>query len=467
MSSDSSHLRADCLNFWEVLAQSIAMLGPTLTPVLIVPLMFGVAGNGSWVAYAFGTLMLLAVALNLNKFAQRSPNAGSLYAYAVAAFGPRGSVLCGWALLWAYVFVGTAGLAAFALFSSRFLGGLGITVAPLALVCVCLGLIWALAYRDIRLSTITLLIIEACVAVLVGWLILQIFWHRGIYDAAQFAGPAFSLPAIGAGTVIAIFSAVGFESATSLGEEAHEPRFTIPAAVIWSVILAGAFFTVATYAEVLGMRNYGIALDKLTTPLDQLSEVVGSPQLKVPIDVGAMLSAFSVALAALNAGARVVLSMGRSGLFPAQIGDTHPTHQTPHKAIAAFALAILAVAAGLLLLGRTPSDAFNDTASLGSFGFVAIYLSIVVGAPLYLRRLGELRPADVAISALGVAFLLVPTIGSVYPPPAPPANVFPLYFLAYMAAGVGLLWLRAGCVRADGMERAATAAPAASTAEAG
>ena len=48
------------------------MLGPTMTPVLIVPLMASSAGNGSWLAYVLGTLLLLAVALSIRTFAVRS-----------------------------------------------------------------------------------------------------------------------------------------------------------------------------------------------------------------------------------------------------------------------------------------------------------------------------------------------------------------------------------------------------------
>ena len=54
------------------------------------------------------------------------------------------------------------------------------------------------------------------------------------------------------GLVLALFSFVGFESATTLGSEARNPLKTIPRAVIQSAILAGAFFTVCAYAEVLG-----------------------------------------------------------------------------------------------------------------------------------------------------------------------------------------------------------------------
>ena len=47
------------------------------------------------------------------------------------------------------------------------------------------------------------------------------------------------------GLVLAIFSSVGFESATSLGSEARDPLTSIPRAVKWSAILAGVFFFLA------------------------------------------------------------------------------------------------------------------------------------------------------------------------------------------------------------------------------
>ncbi|HEY2523667.1 MAG TPA: hypothetical protein VGI29_01330, partial [Candidatus Binataceae bacterium] len=59
-------LRAGCLNFVELSAIAVANIAPTLTAVLIMPLMFGAAGNASWLAYLFGAVMLLFVALNLN-----------------------------------------------------------------------------------------------------------------------------------------------------------------------------------------------------------------------------------------------------------------------------------------------------------------------------------------------------------------------------------------------------------------
>ena len=438
-----SELRSDCLNVWEVLAQSIAMLGPTMTPVLIVPLMYASAGNASWLAYVFGTVLLLAVALNIREFATREASAGSLYAYARRAFGARGSLLCGWALLWAYVFVCIAGLAGFAIFATTLLAFAGLKASSLLLVALCLGGAFAFAFRDIRLSTITLLILEASSVSLIVVLIGLVIAHRGtIVDPPQLALQGGSFAGIGLGAVIAIFSLVGFESATSLGEEARDPLRTIPNAVIASVLISGAFFVLCAYAEVLGARGLTTSLDKIATPLDVLSDAIQAPLLKVAIDAFALLSSFSIALAALNAGSRVVYGMSREGLLPPQLGRSNAAFKTPDAALYAFAGTTFVVAAGMLLAGLSPSDTFNDTATLGSFGFVAIYAFVALGAPFYLRRLGELKGRHVALAIVTLGLLLVPAIGSVYPVPPPPANWFPYAFLVYMALGAALLWSR-------------------------
>jgi hypothetical protein len=71
-SATSLKLRPDALGFPGLLAQSIALISPTMTAVLIIPLAFSNAGQGTWLAYLFGTAMLLFVVFNLNQFARRS-----------------------------------------------------------------------------------------------------------------------------------------------------------------------------------------------------------------------------------------------------------------------------------------------------------------------------------------------------------------------------------------------------------
>src|SRR5258707_14080346 len=113
------------MGFPALLAQSVALISPTMTAVLIIPLAFCNAGAGTWLAYGFGTVMLLTVVFCLNQFAKRSSGAGSMYAYTGRGLGPRTGVLSGWTLIWSYFFIAVAGMCGFAVFSAQLLSALG------------------------------------------------------------------------------------------------------------------------------------------------------------------------------------------------------------------------------------------------------------------------------------------------------------------------------------------------------
>ena len=110
-------LKANCLNFTELLAQAVALISPTMTAALIIPVMYSNTGDWSWLSYALGTVMLLFVAFNLNQFAKRYTAAGSMYEYTVKAVGPKIGGMSGWSLIWAYMFIGIAGVTGFTHFA--------------------------------------------------------------------------------------------------------------------------------------------------------------------------------------------------------------------------------------------------------------------------------------------------------------------------------------------------------------
>ena len=84
-----------------------------------------------------------------------------------------------------------------------------------------------------------------------------------------------------------MFSFVGFESATTLGGEARNPLQTIPRAVLQCAILAGVFFMLCSYSEVLGFRGESGKLSESTSPLHLLATKAGISPLGVAIDFGA------------------------------------------------------------------------------------------------------------------------------------------------------------------------------------
>jgi amino acid transporter len=437
---DRGRLRSDSLAFPEVLAASVALIGPSMTPVLIAPYMYANAGNGTWLAYVFGGVMLLFVALNLNQFARRSASAGSMYEYAAANLGPVAGALAGWTLIWAYVFVGASQFGAMTLFVQNLFGLADIRIPALLIFAVFAFVWWYLAYRDIQLSTIVMLALEtisvSIICVLVG---LVLYRHGPHIDPLQLHLSGAKGSAIGLGIATAVFSLVGFESATAFGEEARRPLVTIPRAVIGSVIIASLFFIVSLYAEILGLRTSRPPLDQLSAPLWSLADAFHAGYFKIPIAIGAIFSSFSVALACVTTGARIILPMARKGLFPSAAAAVQPRYATPYVAVTIVVIAMLIVALLMYGAGTSPINIFNYCGTLSSFGFILIYAMIAIAAPGYLRRIGDHRVVDYVIAAFALLFLFVPAVTLFYPAPPPPTNLFAYIFVAYMFAGWLLL----------------------------
>lgn len=444
-----SGLRPSCLGYPEVLAQSIALIAPTMTAALLIPLAFASAGEATWLAYLFGTIMLLFVVFNLNQFARRSTSPGSMYAYTGRGLGARAGVLSGWTLFWAYLFIGMAGMTGFAIFAGQLLGFIGINAPPIIFYPISGIICWFLAYKDIKLSAVLMLILEGLsVTLIIGLAILVLFRHGFTFDTDQLTLKGISFSGIGLGVVAAIFSLVGFESATALGEEAKDPLRSIPRAVIWSLLLTGFFFVFVSYVEVFGLKGHNPSLDQLTAPLNIIADLMNIGFLKIPLSLGAMLTFFSLSLSCLNAGARIIFPMGRHDVLHSAVGRAHKKNGTPHVAVSITIVIMVLVPTILSLFNVATQDAYNYVGTFGALGFLTAYFLITIATPVYLYRDGRLRPGNIAVAVLAVLCLLVPAVSEFYPVPAAPYNYFPYIFMVYLAIGVA--WIFAVNKRSPG-----------------
>jgi amino acid transporter len=276
--SPTPGLRPHALGFPPLLAQSVALISPTMTAVLIIALAFADAGQGTWAAYLFGTIMLLFVVLGLNQFAKRSATAGSMYAYTAKGLGAAAGVLSGWSLIWAYWGIATAGLGGFAIFAQEFLSGIGVhgTVSPWIFFLISGFTCLTIAWKDIRISSLLTLALEAIsVTIILALAGVVLFKHGVSVDTGQLQLKGVHLEGMDFAIVICIFSLVGFESATTLGSEAKRPLRNVPRAVIWSLLITGAFMVFMSYIEVFATKHMGKSLSSFTTPLTAISSAYG------------------------------------------------------------------------------------------------------------------------------------------------------------------------------------------------
>jgi amino acid transporter len=460
-------LRKNALGFPQLLAQSVALISPTMTAVLIIPLAFSNAGAGTWFAYFFATIMLLFVVAGLNQFARRSTTTGSMYAYTARGLGAAAGVMSGWGLVWCYFFIGTAGLCGFALMSSQLLVGLGIhgTVTPYVFWVISGAVGFVIAWKDVRLSAILTLVLEGLSVVCILALSAVILFKHGFsVDTNQIELKGANLKSMDFAIVVCIFSLVGFEAASTMGGESKNPLRDVPRAVVWSLILTGAFMVVMCYVEVFGAAHSHLSLASLGAPLQTLSAAYGVSFFKVPVSLGGMVSFFALTLSCVNSGTRILFPLAKHGFVSSKLHKTHATNLTPHTAIGLYYVVLLAFAFFLHAVGTSPLTMFNDAGTLAAFGFLFAYFMITIAAPAYLRKLGELKPLNIMLAVGGCVCLLVPLVGMFYPAPPWPVNIFPALFLIYMLGGG--VWLYVLNRRAPGtlsdVERSLEASLAAS-----
>lgn len=147
-------LRQNVLSPLETLAQSVSTMAPRTSPTLTIPLVFALAGNGTWLAYALAMAGVALMALCIAVFARDSASPGSLYVYTQSTLPPA---LAAWALFFAYVMTAASVIGGFVSYAYVFLARFGPHVSAGLLAAVCAGgAVW-IAWRDVKISTQTML----------------------------------------------------------------------------------------------------------------------------------------------------------------------------------------------------------------------------------------------------------------------------------------------------------------------
>ncbi len=141
------------------------------------------------------------------------------------------------------------------------------------------------------------------------------------------AGPA---AAVLAGSVLAFYSFVGFETSVNLAEEVRDARRSYPRALFGALLVAGV-----VYVAVGVVASAVVPTDDLAASSGPLLEVVEAAG-GVPPWVFAVVALVAVANGALLTGimsSRLTFGMARDGLLPGVLARTLPRRRTPWVAI--------------------------------------------------------------------------------------------------------------------------------------
>jgi len=431
-------LRQHVLSPLETLAQSVSTIAPSTSAALTIPLVFTLAGEGTCVAYVIAMSAMVLVAMCIAVFARDSASPGSLFVYTKTTLPPIFSSVTAWALLFAYVLTASSVIGGFINFSYIFLGSSGRYVPPAVLAFLAAGgAVW-IAYRDIKISARMMLYVEAVSVCLIAFVIGITLWKHGIrIDTRQIKLHGVSWSGVSLGGMLAIFSFVGFESATTLGTEARDPLRAIPRALIQSALLAGTFFIVCAYGEVLGFQGAPIRLGQSTAPLRYLSAQEGIGVVGPVIDAGVLVSMFAATLGCVIAAGRLLMLMAHHGLAHRLFTKTHSRNETP--GMASLLVGLLAVVPVVIIAehGASGADIYGWMGTLAVFGFLTAYALATVGMVQHLRRKGRLGVRWIALATGAILAIVAAMLGTLFPVPPAPYRYFPYIYVIYLFGGVG------------------------------
>jgi amino acid transporter len=176
------------------------------------------------------------------------------------------------------------------------------------------------------------------------------------------------------GIFMAFWSWVGFEMAPNYAEESRDPKHIIPRSLFYSVIGLGLFYILTSWCAVSAYPTQGDMVAKAVKDsgnffLDPIGQFVG-PWAKEAMSLLILTSSFACGMAFHNTAARYMYSLGREGVLPSALGQTHDTYKSPH--IASLVQSVLAA----IWLGLFAY--FLGTDDPNAQAYVAVYTMLAI-----------------------------------------------------------------------------------------
>jgi amino acid transporter len=371
------HLREHSIGLPQVLFQSITHMAPAAAVAYSIYISVPDAQQALPLSVGLALIACICAATAIGQLAKLFPSAGGMYTYTGKSLGRWAGFLTAW------LFVGFQPLVAPFLYLEfgwamgevmKSEAGWNYTGQWWIWVTLMTVIVFLLTYRDIRISTWAGVILGTFeIAIFAALALWMLFSNTGKLNLQPF-NPHHAVNGWGGvakGMIFAILAFIGFEASAPLGEEARNPRRTVPRAVVGSAIAIGLFYVLCAYSWVFG-AGFDTFVKQATgaDPWRNLGKVFwGTGWIVVFLAICNSIVANSNA--GVNAATRVFYSLARNGLAPKQLGHTHKQFKTPNVAIiwmSGFALGLS------LLVGWK----YNPGVGFGIIATVAVPLVIVV-----------------------------------------------------------------------------------------
>jgi amino acid transporter len=439
-----SELQGGSTGLGGAVVQSAALIGPAAGATAGFVFIASESGFASPFSMVIGMVFSLCLAVIIGEFARKLPAAGSFYNYLTHAFGPKVGFVTGVMLFGAYVLLLPFQMSFFGTFVSNYLAGQGVHIAWQWFAAALIVFTVVLTVVGLTPSLRAGLVFLGFEILVFGIVALVILVNGGAHGLSlkpfDPSNSALGFSGIIYGLVFAIFAFVGFESATTLGEEAREPQKTIPKAVLLTTLAIGAFYTLLMYAGVVGfgLTAKGLsALQSDSTPFDTLARRFSGSFLGTLSIIAVMTSFIALNIVTVIAASRMIYSMGRDRLLPRWFDHVNRRGAPDRATLAVGAFGVVVV----MTLGSIykPGDLASWAAYIATLFFIAAYALLGVGV---IKYYWEQHRSEFSIwrhlmlPVAGLVGVGIVTYGNVHPTPPSPLRYFIWATLATIAAAI-------------------------------
>src|ERR687896_59696 len=341
------------------------------------------AGPAVLVSFVLAGITAALTAVCYAELASTIPVSGSSYSYTYAtmgeivAFGVAACLLLEYGVSSAAVSVGWAQYLNelfFSLFGFRMPDS--ILAAPgeggflnfpaIVLVTLC-TLLLVRGARESAMVNAVMVIIK--IAVLIFFVIIAFTAFSG-ENLTPFA--PFGIAGIGAAASSIFFTFIGLDAVSTAGEEVHNPRRTLPLAIVLATIIVTTIYILVAIAGIGAQPSREFAGQEAGLAVI-LRNITGSAWPAAVLSAGAVISIFSVTLVTLYGQTRILFAMGRDGMLPQIFHRINPTSLVPVRNTIIVCIIVGALA------GFVPLGVLIDLTSMGTLvAFTVVSIGVII-----------------------------------------------------------------------------------------
>lgn len=354
----------------------IAFMTP-IAPAYIYDTASQLTGGMLALAYLCAMIAMLFTAYSYGRMAAAFPVAGSTYTYTQRAISPYLGFLAGWCMFMSYVLVPLVVFMVGAAYAN-----VAIPSIPYwAWVLIIGGVTTVVNYFGVEIAAKANLYLVGLMGAIVvifvficGKSLLGGVGEGTLLSIKPFYNEStFSVSTLIAGGAIACFSFLGFDSITTMAEEAIKPEKDIGKAALISCIVGGLIFIIQAYIIQLVWPDYSTFVSS-DTALFEVAKLAGGAFLAGLYTFAVVISTLTAGLTGQSSAARLLFGMGRDEVLPKKFfTHLHPKYRTPTYNI--FIMCTIGIIGALTLNISLVTELLNFG---GLAGFMCVNLSVIV-----------------------------------------------------------------------------------------